>query len=167
MTSNVGSPQLMDGVAADGSIPEGVRRAVLAQLRTVCRPEFLNRVDETVLFSPLSAPELAKITELQFARLQTRLEDRNIRLEATPDAIRHIAESGYDPVYGARPIKRYLQKHVETTLGRRLIAGDVPDGSTVRMVLRAGEIDFEIEPPATPSASDAESEVGRGAPLAV
>jgi len=147
MTSNVGSTQLMDGVAADGSIPEGVRREVMAQLRAVCRPEFLNRVDETVMFAPLTIEQVERITALEVDRLRGRLRDRMIRLDATPEAIGHIAQAAYDPVYGARPIKRYVQKHVVTELGRRLVADDVLDGSLIRMVEREGEIAFDVEPP--------------------
>ncbi len=117
------------------------------QLRRICRPEFLNRVDETVTFSSLSQDEIARITELQLERLRSRLAERMIRLEATPDAVNHVARAGYDPVFGARPIKRYLQKHVETALGRRIIAGEVADGARVRMIVKDGEIDFEVEEP--------------------
>jgi ATP-dependent Clp protease ATP-binding subunit ClpB len=117
------------------------------QLRVICRPEFLNRVDESVTFSALSKEEIARITELQLERLKKRLAERMIRLDATPEAISHIAHAAYDPVYGARPIKRFLQKHVETSLGRKIIAGDIPDGSRVRMVVRDGSLDFEVEMP--------------------
>jgi ATP-dependent Clp protease ATP-binding subunit ClpB len=145
MTSNIGSPQLMEGMAADGTLPEGVRRAVMAQLRQEFRPEFLNRVDEIVIFSPLTSEELEKIVDLQLGHLRGRLQERMIRLEVDPAARRHIAVSAYDPVFGARPVKRFLQKHVETELGRRVIRGDVTDGSTVRVVLNDGKLNFEVD----------------------
>jgi ATP-dependent Clp protease ATP-binding subunit ClpB len=150
MTSNIGSHELMSGVSRDGTIPEGVRRGVLAQLCTAFRPEFLNRVDEVVLFSPLTAAEVEKIVEIQLRDLRKRLEERFIQLELSPEAVHHIAVTAYDPVFGARPVKRHIQKHVETELGRKIIKGEVPDGSTVRLVLSGDRLDFEVIPPAAP-----------------
>ena len=135
-------------------------------LREAFRPEFLNRVDETVLFSPLTRSEITEITALQFERISERLLERMIRLEATDEAIAHIGEAAWDPAYGARPIKRYLQKHVESALARKLVEGEVAEGSLVRMTLKEGadetsgvgvagelvdmkleKLDFEIEAP--------------------
>jgi ATP-dependent Clp protease ATP-binding subunit ClpB len=148
MTSNIGSPELMAGVAPDGTIPEGVRRNVLAQLRSAFRPEFLNRIDEVVLFSPLTPAEVEKIVEIQLRELRKRLEEHFVDLELSPEAVHHIAVSAYDPVFGARPVKRHIQKHVETELGRKMIKGEVPDGSKVRLVLAGDALDFEVTPAA-------------------
>jgi ATP-dependent Clp protease ATP-binding subunit ClpB len=100
-----------------------------------------------VLFSPLTRSEITEITALQFERISERLLERMIRLEATDEAIAHIGEAAWDPAYGARPIKRYLQKHVESALARKLVEGAVAEGALVRMTLKEGEIDFEIEVP--------------------
>ncbi len=145
MTSNVGSPQLMDGVRQDGSIPEDVRRGVMKLLRKDFRPEFLNRVDETVLFSPLTPDEIGTIVHMQLASVAGRLRENLLELEVTDAAVRHIVAVAYDAVYGARPVKRYLQKKVETELGRLLIRGDAPDGSTVVMSVDNGDIAFQIQ----------------------
>ncbi|HVR73822.1 MAG TPA: ATP-dependent chaperone ClpB [Planctomycetota bacterium] len=147
MTSNIGSTQLVEGVTPDGRLPEGVRREVLAQLRSAFRPEFLNRVDETVLFTPLTEKEVEKIVEIQITHLRKRLEERMVTLELTPEAARHISKKAYDPVYGARPVKRFLQKEVETELGRSIIKGDVPDGSHVRLVVKDGALGFDVSQP--------------------
>ena len=146
MTSNVGSQELMDGVTRDGEIPDGVRSSVESKLRHHFRPEFLNRVDETVLFSPLTEGELVRIVGLRLEDLKTRLAERFVELDPTEEALAAIARNAYDPAFGARPVKRYLQKHVETVLGRRILRGEVPEGS--RVVLRAaddGSINIEVE----------------------
>ncbi|MFN3165532.1 MAG: ATP-dependent Clp protease ATP-binding subunit [Phycisphaeraceae bacterium] len=132
MTSNIGSRHLMEGaVLGSSEIDDSARNAVMADLRSHFRPEFLNRVDDIVLFKPLSQAEITKIVDLLVAGLARRLEDRRITLVLTDSAKRHVAEHGYDPVYGARPLKRYLQHEVETRVGRSIIAGDVPDGATL------------------------------------
>ena len=131
MTSNIGAPYLMEGITPDGTIRESAREAVMQELRTHFRPEFLNRVDDIVLFKPLSLEEIKSIVKLLLERLKARLAERRIELAITPVALDLIARSGYDPVYGARPLKRFLQREVETRLARELVAGDVPDGSSV------------------------------------
>ncbi|MBX2852171.1 MAG: ATP-dependent chaperone ClpB [Phycisphaeraceae bacterium] len=132
MTSNIGSHHLMDGaVLGNSEIDDSARNAVLADLRSHFRPEFLNRVDDIVLFKPLSQAEITKIVDLLVDGLSKRLADRDITLTLTDAAKTHVAEHGYDPVYGARPLKRYLQHEVETRIGRALIKGDVPEGSTL------------------------------------
>lgn len=131
MTSNIGAPYLMEGITPDGTIRESAREAVMQELRTHFRPEFLNRVDDIVLFKPLRLEEIKSIVKLLLERLKTRLAERRIEMAITPAALDLIARSGYDPVYGARPLKRFLQREVETRLARELIAGDVPDGSSV------------------------------------
>jgi ATP-dependent Clp protease ATP-binding subunit ClpB len=140
LTSNIGSSFLLEGLTPTGEIAEDARAAVMAALRSTFRPEFLNRLDETVLFAPLTLDEIERIVELMFAELRGRLADRRITLEITPDARRFIAEQGFDPVYGARPLRRYIARHVETRIGRALLTGDVRDGAVVRVEVRDGEL---------------------------
>ncbi len=131
MTSNIGSQHLLAGVTAHGEIKDDARGAVMDDLRRHFRPEFLNRVDDVVLFKPLTLPEIEQVVDLLAADLRHRLAGRRLDLELTGAARRHIAAEGFDPVYGARPLRRYLQREVETRIGRALLAGDVADGSTV------------------------------------
>ncbi|TNF25655.1 MAG: ATP-dependent chaperone ClpB [Deltaproteobacteria bacterium] len=147
MTSNVGSPLLLDAVRSDGSLAEGARDAVMGELRRSFRPEFLNRVDEIAVFTPLTRGEIKQIVGIQLRRLAGRLDDRQIRFEPTDDALTFIANAGYDPVYGARPLKRYIQRHIETSLGRRIIAGSIVDGSSVVLDVVDGALDFRVTPP--------------------
>ncbi|MCZ6794353.1 MAG: ATP-dependent chaperone ClpB [Planctomycetota bacterium] len=151
MTSNVGSTLLTEGMTPDGDVPEGVRREVMKLLRQGFRPEFLNRVDEIVLFSPLTPEEVEKIVDLQLGHLRERLKERLLGLEVSAEALHHVATAAYDPVYGARPVKRFLQKHVETEIGRRIVRGDVPEGSTIRVDTRDGELAFSVESPVVPA----------------
>ncbi len=131
MTSNVGSTILMENLAETGQIPDDARERVMTELRRSFRPQFLNRVDEIVLFTPLTLAELEQIVDLQMKELQQRLRDRSITLSLT-DAARHfVATQSYDPVYGARPLKRYLQKQLQGMLARRIIAGEIQDNSRV------------------------------------
>ena len=129
MTSNIGSTHLLDGVRDDGEIEEGGRDLVMREMRGHFRPEFLNRIDDIVLFKPLRLEEIEQIVDLMAADLGRRLADRDLTLHLSDEARALIAREGFDPVYGARPLKRYLQREVETRLGRALIAGDVMDGS--------------------------------------
>ncbi|AQA03183.1 ATP-dependent chaperone ClpB [Mycobacterium sp. MS1601] len=140
MTSNIGSHHLLDGVTADGEIKPDARDRVMGELRGHFRPEFLNRVDDIVLFTPLSMPQLERIVELQLAELRDRLAERQIKLDITPDARRMIAEHGYDPVYGARPLRRYIAHEVETKIGRALLRGDIAGGGEVRVTVENGEL---------------------------
>ena len=133
MTSNIGSHLLLEGLTATGEISEDARRAVMAELRHHFRPEFLNRVDDTVLFKPLTLDEIERIVDLLTEDLRRRLADRNIRLEMTEAARALIAREGFDPVYGARPLKRYLQHELETRIARALVAGEAVDGARVRV----------------------------------
>jgi ATP-dependent Clp protease ATP-binding subunit ClpB len=124
MTSNIGSQDLLDGVTPGGELkPEG-RDAVMAALRRHFRPEFLNRVDDIVLFKPLTQPEIERVVELMAGDLQTRLADRQMTLDLTDQARRFIATQGFDPVYGARPLRGFIAREVETRIGRALLAGD-------------------------------------------
>lgn len=134
MTSNVGSRYLTEGVTGD-EIPESVRESVMAELRQGFRPEFLNRIDDVILFKPLTLEEITKIVDLLLAQLNARMKDRQIKIEFDAKASKWIAEKGYDPVYGARPLKRFLQKQVETRLARGLLSGEISDQSTVRFSL--------------------------------
>ncbi|ABK15964.1 ATP-dependent chaperone ClpB [Syntrophobacter fumaroxidans] len=140
MTSNIGSVYLLDGVTDDGQIKERAREQVMSDLRRQFRPEFLNRVDDIVLFKPLTVGEIEKIIDLLTKDLTRRLKDRRIELELTGQAREFIARAGYDPVFGARPLKRFLQHNLETRIGRALIAGDIPDGSTIRVDIQDGDL---------------------------
>ena len=143
MTSNIGSRHMLEGITPEGEFRGGVREAVMSELRGSFRPEFLNRVDEIVLFKPLLPAELARIVDLQLAGLRERLSDRKIDLTMSEAAKTFIAETAYDPVYGARPLKRYLQQHVETPLARSLIGGQVADGQTVTVGLENQTLVFK------------------------
>jgi ATP-dependent Clp protease ATP-binding subunit ClpB len=112
----------------------------MAELRRHFRPELLNRIDDIVLFKPLQTGEIRRIVDLLLGGLRSRLADRRIAVEVSDAAKTFLAERGYDPVYGARPLKRFLQRELETRIGRQLIAGGVPDGSTVRVDLHDGEL---------------------------
>ena len=140
MTSNIGSPYLLDGVTDQGEIREEARKQVMSELRHHFRPEFLNRVDDIVLFKPLTLDEVTAIVDLLTEDLSKRLKDRRVRLEITPAAKEFIAHSGYDPVYGARPLKRFLQRQLETRIGRALIGGGVAEGATIRVDLANNEL---------------------------
>ncbi|MFU8858741.1 MAG: ATP-dependent chaperone ClpB, partial [Deferrisomatales bacterium] len=140
MTSNIGSPHLLEGVTDTGEIREGARDAVLREMRVHFRPEFLNRVDDIVLFKPLTRAEIEQIVGLLTQDLVKRLHDRRIQFELTPEARRYVADAGYDPVYGARPLKRYLQRHLETRIGRALVGGEILDGATITVALEGGEL---------------------------
>jgi ATP-dependent Clp protease ATP-binding subunit ClpB len=140
MTSNIGSPYLLDGVTDTGEIRPDARDRVLGELREHFRPEFLNRVDEIVLFKPLTLAEIERIVELQLATVEERLADRRIRLEVSPEAEALIARHGYDPVYGARRLRRYIQREVETRIGRAFIAGDIRDGATILVEAEGDEL---------------------------
>jgi len=133
MTSNVGSQYLFEGVTEDGLIKEGTREKVLRELRSGFRPEFLNRVDDIVLFKPLTLLETEQIVDLQVTELQKRLTALGVALVLTPAARSFVAKAAYDPVYGARPLKRYLQHHLETRIGRAMIASEIVDGSSIKV----------------------------------
>jgi ATP-dependent Clp protease ATP-binding subunit ClpB len=131
MTSNIGSVYLLDGATSEGEIDHEARERVMGELRGHFRPEFLNRVDEIVLFKPLTLAEIQRIVELQIADVQARLADRRMTLELTEEAEALIARHGYDPIYGARPLRRFIQREVETRIGRALLAGDIRDGAAI------------------------------------
>lgn len=132
MTSNIGSRFLQEGVKGD-LIPDAVHEAVMNELRQSFRPEFLNRIDDTVLFKPLTRKEIGSITHLLITDLNRRLADRQILVEPTDAAYEWISDEGYDPVYGARPLRRFIQRQVETQLARAMIAGEITEGQKVRL----------------------------------
>ena len=131
MTSNIGSSYLLDGIAEDGTIGENARNAVLNELRMHFRPEFLNRLDETILFKPLTKDDIGNIIHLIVKDINARLADREISIEMTAEAEKYIVEEGYDPVYGARPLKRFVQKHVETLAAKMILADKVSAKDTI------------------------------------
>lgn len=133
MTSNLGSPTLLEGVDARGHIREDVRLSVMAELRASFRPEFLNRVDETVLFKPLTLEEITQVVHLLCKDFKQRLRTHDLTLDLTREAVEFIAREGFDPVYGARPLKRFMQQELETPIARKIIAGELPDGGLVRV----------------------------------
>ncbi len=139
MTSNLGSRYLLEGVTGD-TIPESVRESVMAELRKAFRPEFLNRIDETILFKPLTLEEITSIVDLLLADLNKRLVDRRVTVTLDKKAKEWAAEKGYDPVFGARPLKRFLQRHIETKLARALISGEVAEGSEVKFSVKDDEL---------------------------
>lgn len=144
MTSNIGSLHLLEGIDQGGHISEAARENVMKMLRTHFRPEFLNRVDETVLFKPLSLEEITGVVKLLLKDLQRRLAGQGIQFEIDRSAEEYIAKEGYDPVYGARPLKRFIQQHLETPISRRMIAGELVDGHTVSANVSAGELNINI-----------------------
>jgi len=135
MTSNIGSPQILEAQQRRASYAE-VCSLVMAELREYFRPEFLNRVDETVVFHALETEQLTKIVEIQLERLRARLTERRISLSVTPAALRYLGERGYDPVYGARPLKRLIQQEIETPMARQLVKGELRDGDTATVELK-------------------------------
>jgi ATP-dependent Clp protease ATP-binding subunit ClpB len=142
MTSNIGSPYLLERIDGSGTIPDDVREKILAEMRTCFRPEFLNRVDDVVLFKPLTQKEMSAIVDLQVEELKKRLAERGIRLDLTGTARDFIAMQGYDPVYGARPLKRFIQQQLETPLARKLVTGDIADGATVKARAKDGKLEI-------------------------
>jgi len=139
MTSNVGSRYLQDNLL-NNEISESARESVMADLRDHFRPEFLNRIDDVVLFKPLSLEEITSIVDLLLVSLNRRLLDRKVTVEFTSAAKKWIGEKGYDPTYGARPLKRFLQKQVETQLARALVAGEVEEGSEVSFSVKDDQL---------------------------
>jgi ATP-dependent Clp protease ATP-binding subunit ClpB len=140
MTSNIGSMHLVDGLTGSGEIRPDARDLVMGELRSHFRPEFLNRVDEIVLFKPLTLEEIERIVDLQIADVRRRLADRRLTVELTEAARALIAEQGYDPVYGARPLRRFIQREVETMIGRALIAGEITEGAVITVDAHDGEL---------------------------
>ena len=139
MTSNIGSPYLLDGIDENGEIKPEAQGQVMDDLRGHFRPEFLNRLDEIIMFKPLTKSNIGKIVDLMVGELDKRLADQELSLELTDAAKDQVIENGYDPVYGARPLKRYLQKYVETLAARKILSGDVHAGDTLVLDVQNGE----------------------------
>jgi len=131
MTSNIGAMDLLEGMDGEGNISEEATEAVMDKLHASFRPEFLNRLDEIIMFKPLTKENIGHITDLIVDDLNRRLKDREITIRLSGSAKEYITENGFDPVYGARPLKRYVQKTVETILGRMILAGEVSMKDTV------------------------------------
>ena len=145
MTSNIGSQYLLEGLDDSGELNEDTRRMVMGELRTRFRPEFLNRIDEIVMFHPLTRQHIRQIIGLSVEELRGRLAERNIGLSLTEGATDLIAGEAYSPAYGARPIKRYLQKHLETHIGRMIVSGQVSDGRRIVVDANQGELIFDVQ----------------------
>ena len=140
LTSNIGSQYLLDGIGNDGEISEETGKLVNEELKSRFRPEFLNRLDEVIMFRPLTKENISGIVELLLGDLNRRLADRQLSISLTDEAKQYVIENGYDPVYGARPLKRYLQQHVETLAARIILSGDVREGSVILIELKDGAL---------------------------
>ena len=145
MTSNIGSEYLLEGATSDGEIKPDARERVLAEMRSRFRPEFLNRLDEIVVFKPLTQPEIERIVDLMFNDLRARLGEQQMTLEVTEEARRFIARHGFDPIYGARPLRRFIAREVETRIGRALLSGDAQPGAVIRVDYAEGELTVTYE----------------------
>ena len=145
MTSNIGSPYLLDGIDENGEIKEEAQKEVMDDLRGHFRPEFLNRLDEIILFKPLTKDNIGSIVDLMVKELNVRLADQELSLELTNAAKKDVIDNGYDPVYGARPLKRYLQKYVETLTARKILSGEVHTGDTLVLDVENGEYVVKVK----------------------
>ena len=145
MTSNIGSAYLTENIRQDGTIEESVKERVRSELHKYFRPEFINRVDDIVVFSPLTESQIAGIISIAMSGLMKRLSERDITITLTDAAVAFIARSAYDPAFGARPVKRYLQKHVETELAAMLIRGTVSDGQQVTVNPDGEKLIFHVK----------------------
>jgi ATP-dependent Clp protease ATP-binding subunit ClpB len=146
MTSNIGSQYLLDGIQDDGSISEEARNLVMQDLRAHFRPEFLNRLDETIMFKPLTKDNIGHIVDLLLKGLNKRLADQELTVELSPAAKQFVIEGGYDPVYGARPLKRFVQKEVETSTAKLILGGQVIEGDTILLDVENGGLKAMIKP---------------------
>jgi ATP-dependent Clp protease ATP-binding subunit ClpB len=140
MTSNLGASELLDGIDENGSISSDAEELVMAQLRGAFRPEFLNRLDEIILFKPLTKENIGNIVTLLLAELNERLLDKDIKVELSEEAKTFVIENGYDPNYGARPLKRFLQKYVETIAAKVILSGEVGMGDTILIDVEDGRL---------------------------
>ena len=146
MTSNIGSQYLLDGIQDDGSVSEEARNLVMQDLRAHFRPEFLNRLDETIMFKPLTKDNIGHIVDLLLKGLNKRLADQELTVELSPAAKQFVIEGGYDPVYGARPLKRFVQKEVETSTAKLILGGQVSEGDTILLDVENGGLKAMIKP---------------------
>ena len=145
MTSNIGSMSLIENIRADGTIDETVKEQVKNEMKNYFRPEFLNRIDDIVVFSPLTEAQVGQIISLSLKGLEKRLADRDISLVLSDEGRDFIAKEAYDPNYGARPVNRYIQKYIETELAARIIRGDIVDGNAVTITANANGLDFDVK----------------------
>ena len=144
MTSNIGSSYLIDNIKSDGSIDPAVKEQVEEEMKKYFRPEFLNRIDDIVVFSPLTEAQITGIIDIAMKGLTARLADRDIKLILTEEAKKYIAEESYTPAYGARPVKRFLQKYIETELAEKIIKGEIKDGDTVTVNRSGSSLEFAV-----------------------
>jgi ATP-dependent Clp protease ATP-binding subunit ClpB len=144
MTSNIGSQHLLSSISKDGEMGDTARNEVMSELNRHFKPEFLNRIDETVLFKPLRVEEIIRIIDLALSDIQKRLDDRRIRLSVTGTAREYMARSAYTPVYGARPVKRYIQKFVETEIGKMIIRGTISDGKEIKIDFNGDKLTLDV-----------------------
>lgn len=142
MTSNIGSPYLIENISQDGTISEEVKERVETEMKRHFRPEFLNRIDDVVIFSPLTEAEIMQIIDISMVHIQEKLKDREIRVILTDSTKRYIAREAYSPAYGARPVKRYLQKHIETEIASKLIKGEVHNGEDITIDIKNDSLSF-------------------------
>jgi ATP-dependent Clp protease ATP-binding subunit ClpB len=140
LTSNLGSQYLLEGITPDGQISDEAQRAVQEELKRSFRPEFLNRLDEIIMFRPLTRENLSGIIDNLVAALRARLADKTLKLEITDSAKELVIDQGFDPVYGARPLKRFLQSRVETLIARTILSGDLATGSTIVVDVENGQL---------------------------
>ena len=145
MTSNIGSPYLLDGIDENGQIRPEAQKQVMDDLRAHFRPEFLNRLDEIIMFKPLTKTNIGNIVDLMVKDLDKRLSDQELSLTLTEAAKENVIENGYDPVYGARPLKRYLQNYVETLAAKKILSGDVHTGDTLVLDVENGEFVVRVQ----------------------
>ena len=145
MTSNIGSPYLLEGIDDKGEIKEEAQKMVMDDLRGHFRPEFLNRLDEIIMFKPLTKDNIGNIVDLMVAELDKRLSDQELSLTLTEAAKKQVVENGYDPAYGARPLKRYLQNYVETLAAKKILSGDVHAGDTLELDVQDGEFMINVK----------------------
>lgn len=144
LTSNIGAQSLLDGIKEDGTIPEEVRKEVTDALHAHFRPEFLNRLDEIILFKPLVQKDMERIAELVLKDINKRLQDKRLHIEIAKDALNFILENAYEPGFGARPLKRYMQKHVETLAAKCILEDKVKEGDKIEIILENGELKAEV-----------------------
>ena len=145
LTSNIGAQSLLDGIKEDGTIPEEVRKEVMDALHAHFRPEFLNRLDEIILFKPLVQKDMERISALILKDINKRLQDKRLHIALSKDALDYILENAYEPGFGARPLKRYMQKHVETLAAKCILEDKVKEGDKIEIVLKNGELDAEVK----------------------
>lgn len=145
MTSNIGASYLLDGINEDGTIKPEAEAAVMNDLRAHFRPEFLNRLDETILFKPLTKDNISGIIHLIIADLNKRLEDKQLTIRLSDEAMQYIVDNAYDPVYGARPLKRYIQKYVETLAAKMILADQVEEGDTIVITVEDDKLSAKCE----------------------